>query len=207
MGLQQRLHLYCHNLYWVKSINGRVLFSLVSQQGWNCSLCTTTHRSERGTSSTTLSRCHCRFKTVMRGSKVWRPTGWITWPSTSTTEPHWSMVTFTWATWTVSWHDSLLLQNTNVSQEKVVGRNVSFFFRLHLTRNHKRLECFVMYKQYEWHSIVSFPWMLEEPLPLVLVFSPLSRIVPRHALSELRLLQLLKQVPKLPFLKPLQYHH
>lgn len=144
MGLQQRLHLYCHNPYWVKSINGRVLFSSVSQQGWNCSLCTTTRRSERGTSSTTLSRCRCRFKTVTRGSKVWRPTGWITWPSTSTMEPHWSMVTFTWATWTVSWHDSLLLAEHKCFTGK---KDV----KLHLTRSIKkdRPECFVMYKQYE----------------------------------------------------------
>lgn len=88
-----------------KSMTPFFLF-VVSAQGRSCSLSTTTRRSERAKWSTTLSRCHFGSKTVTRGSKVWRPTGWITWLSTSTMEPHLLMDTSTWAMWTVSQHES-----------------------------------------------------------------------------------------------------
>lgn len=150
------------------------LFSVVCQQGWSCSLCTTTRRSERARWSTTLSRCRCGFRTATRGSRAWRPTGWITWPSTSTTEPRWSTDTSTSGTSTVSWH----------AEERDVSWGVK------LIRKQK-------YFKMNQHRLILSPSVFNKPSPLVSV----SRIVPLRVLSELTLSQLLKllNVPKLHF--------
>lgn len=90
-------------------ISYKVLFSVFLQQDWNCWLCTTTRRSGRARWNTTLSKCLCGFKAMKKASKVWRPTGWITWPNTSTMVPRWLTDISTWATGKVS----ILILRTN----------------------------------------------------------------------------------------------